>query len=169
MQLKGVINNRISKPMRSLHNHLVRIRYFRGHGVHSPFVYDLVRQVFMRRELLEGDRKLYQALREIGVSHHRATQLQNLVIHCGYQTFSIDSAGGDLCIASKALARTELFTLVHVATMQHATVAVLAPYADNERQMICRQLETAHQSTTVDNRGYLLIFNNHLPKQHFRI
>ncbi|MBE6182503.1 MAG: hypothetical protein E7148_07405 [Rikenellaceae bacterium] len=169
MQLKGVINSRISKPMRSLHNHLVRICYFRGHGVHSPFVYDLVRQVFMRRELLSGDHKLYQALREIGVSHHRAIQLQNLAIHCGYQTFSIDCAGGDLCIASKALSRTELFTLAQEATAQHTTIAVLAPYADNERQLICRQLETAHQSTTVDNRGYLLIFNNHLPKQHFRI
>ncbi len=169
MRLKGVINNRISKPMAALHNHLVRIRYFRGHGVHSPFVYDLVRQVFMRRELLSGDRALYQALREIGVSHHRATQLQNLAIHCGYQTFTIDCTGGELCIASKALARAELFALAQAASAQHHTMAVLAPYADSERQLICRQLETAHQSTTVDNRGYLLIFNNHLPKQHFRI
>jgi len=35
--------------------------------------------------------------------------------------------------------------------------------------MLCRQIVAAHRSTTVDNRGYLLIFNNNLPKQHFRI
>ena len=46
-----------------LHNRLVRARYFRGHGVHSPFVYNIVREVFMRGELLPGDRRLYRALR----------------------------------------------------------------------------------------------------------
>lgn len=41
-----------------LKNRLVRARYFRGHGVHSPFVYAIVRQVFMRHDLLPGDREL---------------------------------------------------------------------------------------------------------------
>ena len=48
-------------------------------------------------------------------------------------------------------------------------------------QKIAEELETIIQSvdtvktansnasTTVDNRGYLLIFNNHLPKQHFKL
>lgn len=41
--------------MAELRNRLSRARYFRGHGVHSPFVYTIVREVFMRRELLPGD------------------------------------------------------------------------------------------------------------------
>lgn len=62
----------------------MRARYFRGHGVHSPFVYDLVRHVFMRAELLPGDRSLYEALLAVGIAERRAVQLQNLAIHCGY-------------------------------------------------------------------------------------
>ena len=46
------IGFRLSGRLSELRNRLARARYFRGHGVHSPFVYDIVREVFMRRELL---------------------------------------------------------------------------------------------------------------------
>ena len=36
-------------------------------------------------------------------------------------------------------------------------------------EALCAQIVSGHRSTTVDNRAYLLIFNNYLPKQHFRI
>ena len=49
------------------------------------------------------------------------------------------------------------------------TVAVMSPYDGRERRAMCLQIVAAHRSTTVDNRGYLLVFNNNLPKQHFRI
>ena len=52
---------RIYGRMAELRNRLSRARYFRGHGVHSPFVYDLVRQVFMRDSLLPGPRDLHDA------------------------------------------------------------------------------------------------------------
>ena len=57
------IGLRLSGRMAELRNRLSRARYFRGHGVHSPFVYTIVREVFMRRELLPGDRALYGAYR----------------------------------------------------------------------------------------------------------
>ena len=59
---------RIYGRMAELRNRLSRARYFRGHGVHSPFVYDLVRQVFMRDSLLPGPRDLHDALLARGVS-----------------------------------------------------------------------------------------------------
>ena len=37
-----------------LHNRLVRARYFRGHGVHSPFVYNIVRGGFHARRAAAG-------------------------------------------------------------------------------------------------------------------
>ena len=73
-----------------LRNRLARARYFRGHGVHSPFVYNIVRNVFMREALLPGDRALYRALLDAGIAERRAVQLQNLAIHCGYRTFGLD-------------------------------------------------------------------------------
>lgn len=160
---------RLPGRVSDLHDRLSRARYFRGHGVHSPFVYDIVRRVFMRDELLPGDRSLFEALLDAGVCRRRAVQLQNLRIHCGYRTFGLNRADAELCIATRDLPRIETLALVRAAAEAGHTVAVMAPYDGQLRQALCEQIVAQHRSTTVDNRGYLLIFNNHLPKQHFRI
>lgn len=155
--------------MAAAKSRLMRARHFRGHGVHSPFVYAIVREVFMRTTLLPGDRTLYRALIEAGVAERHARQLQNLAIHAGYGTFGLNRAEGAFCIALHDLPRTELLALVGAATQSGATVAVMAPAAGHERRMLCRQIVAMHRSTSVDNRAYLLLFNNHLPKQHFEL
>ena len=162
-------HRRISDRVATLRNRLVRARYFRGHGVHSPFVYDLVRRVFMPSGLLAGDRSLYEALLAAGVPERRAIQLQNLAIHCGYGSFGLNCAKGELCVVTRLLAIDEVADLVHDAAENGRTVAVMTPYIAPEWRLMCRRLVAAHRSTTIDNRGYLLIFNNYLPKQHFRI
>lgn len=163
------ISIRLPGRVAELRNRLSRARYFRGHGVHSPFVYDIVRCVFMRDSLLPGDRALYKVLLAAGVSQRRAVQLQNLMIHCGYTTFGLNRADAELCIATRDLPRAATLALVRAAAEAGHTVALMAPYDGCERQALCGQIAAGHPSTTVDNRGYLLIFNNHLPKQHFRI
>lgn len=155
--------------MAAARSRLVRARHFRGHGVHSPFVYAIVREVFMRTTLLPGDRALYRTLLEAGASERRAMQLQNLAIHEGYGTFGVNRAEGAFCIALRDLPRAELLALIDAAAQSGATVAVLEPAAGYERRMLCRQLVAMHRSTSVDNRAYLLLFNNHLPKQHFEL
>ena len=152
-----------------LRNRLSRARFFRGHGVHSPFVYDVVRNVFMRDTLLPGDRALFRELLAAGVPERRAVQLQNLAIHCGYATFGLNRADAEFCILTRDLPRAETLALVAAAGEAGHTVALMSPCEGQDRQMLCRQIVAAHRSTTVDNRGYLLIFNNNLPKQHFRI
>jgi len=163
------ISFRLPGRVSELRNRLSRARYFRGHGVHSPFVYDIVRSVFMRDDLLPGRRDLYEALLTAGVSRRRAVQLQNLMIHCGYTTFGLNRADAEFCIATRSLSRTETLALVGDAAAAGNTVAVMSPYDGRERRAMCLQIVAAHRSTTVDNRGYLLVFNNNLPKQHFRI
>lgn len=152
-----------------LRNRLSRARFFRGHGVHSPFVYDIVRNVFMRDDLLPGDRAVFRALVGAGVAERRAVQLQNLAIHCGYATFGLNRADADFCVATRDLPRAETLALVRDAAAAGHTVAVMSPCDGRERQALCLQIVAAHRSTTVDNRGYLLVFNDNLPKQHFRI
>ena len=97
------ISFRLPGRVSELRNRLSRARYFRGHGVHSPFVYDIVRSVFMRDDLLPGRRDLYEALLTAGVSRRRAVQLQNLMIHCGYTTFGLNRADAEFCIATRSL------------------------------------------------------------------
>ena len=98
-----------------------------------------------------------------------AAPLQNLAIHCGYASFGLNRADAEFCIATRGLSRAETLALVGDAAAAGNTVAVMSPYDGRERRAMCLQIVAAHRSTTVDNRGYLLVFNNNLPKQHFRI
>ena len=155
-----------------LHDRVRRARYFRGHGVHSPFVYAIVRQVFMRDRLPEGPHELYEQLLARGVPRKRAVQLQNLLTHCGYHSWLIDDTEGrqaDMLLLTPETAASALPRYAGQARDQKVTLVILAPYLNRERDRVCRAMAAAHTGTTVDNRGYLLFFNNGLPKQHFRL
>lgn len=154
-----------------LTNKLSRAKYFRGHGVHSPFVYGLVRKVFMCSKLQEGtDTSLYDRLVEAGVPKKRAIQLQNAMTYCSYGTFSVNgNESGEYRIFTADYPVERLEEAYADARKAGATMVVMTPYSCRERQMACRKIVDEHRSTTVDNRGYLMIFNNRLPKQHFRL
>ena len=153
-----------------LRSRLARARHFRGHGVHSPFVYALVREVFMRRRLPEGDRAVFDALLQAGISYRRAVELQCLFRHCGYATFGVNCAdAADLCVLTREVPEEQTLRIVHEAAARGNTVCLMGPYDGSGRTELCRRIVEAHASTSVDNRGYLLLFNNHLPKQHFCI
>lgn len=169
MKITGRNIKRRLYGLRNIPGRIARARYFRGHGVHSPFVYALVRQVFMRKTLLDGDRRIYEALRSAGVPERRAVQLQNLAIHCGYERFGMNRASGELYIATEQADDALLRLLCDEARRNKAALCIMQPYGGRERQRVCRELIDGHTSTSVDNRGYLLLFNNYLPKQHFRL
>lgn len=151
------------------------VRHFRGHGVHSPFVYSLVRQVFMRRRIEGPDTALYTDLIFKHVSNRRATQLQNLYTHCGYANYAfaddtgrIDLQGIAMCIVPRECDLAHILQLAAEARRTGTTLCILAPRDEHTRSRQCRRLVSAHTGTSVDNRGYLLLFNHkYLPKQHF--
>lgn len=146
----------------------------------------------MSHELLGNDTLLLNLLQRAGVPARRALELQNLMTYCGFRTFavigegdepqtveknnlstefeSMTAATAELCILLCGVSETETLRVVHEASDRGATVAIVAPYADKERERMCRAIVAAHGSTTVDNRGYLLVFNNKcLTKQHYKI
>lgn len=151
-----------------------RMRYFRGHGVHSPFVYAVVRQVFMRSNFLTDDPYfttiVYESLLGQQIPRKRALQLVNLCVHCGYREISyLRPCAADLMIVPPHIEPANFPEYLRVARNCGATLAIVAPGLNRERELACRKIVAAHAGTTVDNRGFLLIFNNHLPKQHFRL
>ena len=155
-----------------LGNRISRIKHYRGHGVHSPYVYNLVRKVFMCKTLPQDmDNLLYEALVDCNVPIRRAVELQNLLYHCADETFSIDFAPvlGQLHIVTTPLSLAEYEKLFAEAALVGTTVVVLNPYLNREHRATCSELIMRHHSTSVDNRGYIIFFNNHLPKQHYKL
>ena len=129
--MKLAVRYRFRRNAERLRSHLARARFFRGHGVHSPFVYAIVRQVFMKTELAEGDRSLYAALRERDVNERRSVQLQNLFIHCGYNRFGMNRATeADLCIATADTPTDRLPQLAAAARREGAALCNMEPSAD---------------------------------------
>ena len=160
--------------MSRLPDNIKRARYWRGHGVHSPFVYSIVRDVFMCRKLKGENTDLYQQLISLGVSQRRAIELQNLLEHCHYSTFGIDCdveqmEGVDMVIATLACDEEHLRKMASRAEELRTTLCILHPSFDRKRDDECKALVEAHRCTSIDNRAYLLLFNNHLPKQIFRL
>ena len=152
-------------------NRLSRARYFRGHGVHSPFVYNVVRQVFMRSTLAVEEDAFFGEMIAARVPRKRAVQLRNLAAHCSYERVGMDCecAGLDFVVLTANTPSADLVQIAEQAKQSGTNLAIVAPYASRERNEACKAIVAAHRSTTVDNRGYMLVFNNHLPKQHFKL
>lgn len=150
---------------------ILRARYFRGHGVHSPFIYSIVRNVFMRSDLIRKTDIFDWFLLEGDIPYKRTVELCNLAEHCSYSPVGLDyeREGCAFVVLSAKFPTEELEAVAEEARKNGTTLAIIDPYANRERDRVCRQIVKAHPSTTVDNWGYLLVFNNHLPKQHFRL
>ena len=154
--------------LKHLSSRLKRARHFRGHGVHSPYVYDIVRKVFMQSKLVSPTTDLYAALKEHGTPERRCIQLQNLVAHCGYGAWRIDTIEAcDFIVCTLDTTYEHLAEYVEYAREHKLTLCIMDPYNNANRWEVCRTIVAEHRSTTVDNRAYLLVFNNHLPKQVF--
>lgn len=146
----------------------MRMRHFRGHGVHSPYVYALVREVFMaRRNTTACDPGFEAAMLEAGLPRRAARELQQIRRRCGCKTWGVDREGDGMtcltCAATEDLCRRVLSQ----ARTEGCTVVIVRPYADSGRVRFCDAVIAAHTSTSVDRGSYILLFNNHLPKQHF--
>ncbi len=148
---------------------IMRLKHRHGHGVHSPYIYDIVREVFMCRDAKRAlESPLYRLLSGIGVKHSHACEIENLRHHCGFATFAVDSLeSNDMVICSISSPRERIERIVALAKDRGTAVVILYPHISSLRDQMCDEIVDKHPSTTINRVGYLVIFNNHLPKQHF--
>ncbi len=164
-----------SRFLKRIKRRLSRIRHFRGHGVHSPFIYRLVREVFMARRIIHSqDMSIYNSLsNEASLSERYRVELQNIYSICGYGRFEIDPESSidskEMVIYRSNHPPREIQKGVERASKSGTTIVILTPKKDRSRDSLCEEIVSRHSGTTVWRAEYLLIFNNHLPKQHFQL
>ncbi len=161
---------------------MVRIKHYRGRKVHSPFVYGIVRNAIMKTTPQGDDRTLFDELRARGFSVKRAAQLQNLYSFREYD--SVVFAEGEnplsiihyplsintLCFVMPSLPEAQTVALVEGARGTGAALCMVSPYESRARRCLARGLVDAHKHTSIDNRGFLLLFTDErMPKQHFKL
>ena len=160
----------LRRRLQLLGNRLSRIKHRKGHGVHSPFVYGFVRRVLMTKTLCEeSNSTLYNDLLAKGVAEKRARELHNTLCYIEGQSYSINEVECDLSILLANYPTEQLREAYEEAKCKQVTLAICLPYLNRERQEEVKTLLDDHRSTTIDNRAYVLFFNNHLPKQHYRL
>lgn len=165
-----VSGRNLARRLMLLGNALSRVKHRRGHGVHSPFVYSLVRKVFMSKVLDKSlGTALYDSLRDAGLAEKSARQLHNLLPHIEGQSYSINEVECDLSILLADYPAEQLRGAYEDAKAAGVILVVCYPYLSRERQLAVGALIADHSCTSVDNGAYTLFFNNGLPKQHYRL
>ena len=160
----------LRRRLQLLGNRLSRIKHRKGHGVHSPFVYGFVRRVLMTKTLCEeSNLTLYNDLLAKGVAEKRARELHNTLCYIEGQSYSINEVECDLSILLADYPTVQLREAYEEAKREGVALVVGQPYLNRERQNEVLALQEEHCSTTIDNRAYIIFFNNHLPKQHYRL
>lgn len=145
-----------------------RLRHRRGHGVHSPYIYNIVREVFMRRRPTHQQSAMQETLIELGIQKRCAVEIENLRHHCGLSSFGVDTLKPhDMVICNMEYTLEHTLQAVKNGVESGTTIVILSPHATPQRGAMCDKIVAQHHSTTLNRRGYLVIFNNHLPKQHF--
>ena len=160
----------LKRRLQLLGNRISRIKHRKGHGVHSPFVYGFVRKVLMTKTLCEeSGTALYDTLLANDVAEKRARELHNTLCYIDGHSYSINEVECDLSILLEDYPTEQLRAAYEEAKRESVTLAIYQPYLNRERQAEIKALIDEHRSTTIDNRAYILFFNNRLPKQHYRL
>jgi hypothetical protein len=175
---KRNIKKRLARAV-SYSRTLTRVKHFRGRKVHSPFVYGIVRNAIMKTRPVGDDHTLFDELRRRGFSTRRAAQLQNLYTFRGFESAPFAENenqlptgldAGSLCFAMPTLGDDQTHRLVEAAAGTGAAICLVSPHESRGRRLLARNLVDSHRHTSVDNRGFLLIFTDErLPKQHFKL
>lgn len=147
-----------------------RIRHFRGHGVHSPFAYRMVREVYMKVGKAYKNNDLYDRLIGAGVSKWTARFIDRLYDHLGCNTCELDGEllrENDtareikrLVLLSPQLGESETSQLIEASASDGDPVGLLLPLANIARHNVCASVATVHSGMCIDCREVVLLFND---------
>lgn len=120
-----------------------------------------------RSHTTETTLPLYNELRALGINHRRSLQLQKMMQYCEASTYSINRTGEEFRIVTSYQTLEEINSLYKSSVEDKATLVFMWPRQNGERKRNLDEVLLQHQCTVVDNRAFIVVFNNHLPKQYF--
>lgn len=134
---------------------LSRIRHFRGHGIHSPFVYGLKRDVFMGKNEKTENIFLLNTLTNKGIRRKTAKELEKLHAYCNFNGFEfVDSKNTSFEV------RNDILYIAAKASAGKAATRLL-----NENRgvamAVLKGIDTGeiNDSLTIIRKHYTLYFN----------
>ncbi len=147
---------------------LRRLRHLRGHGVHSPYIYSLYRDVFMGcKDKASENQELLAAIIQQGASRRTATEISRVAEHCALKSYAIDKIEScDIILCTTHCPEESIAEICAYARLNKVAVIITSPY---KRQALCKKLLSDHRGTSIDRFHYMILLNNNLPKQHFEI
>ena len=133
------------------------LRNYRGHNVHSPFAYSLIRKAIVPHSMDGTENRLFEQARAHGLSHRASVQLQNLQLHCPGHRMLLVPAGS----LPQPGSAPKSDRMIH---------CILHPRLTRERLRQCREAIARHNGMSIDNRRYILLFHDsRLSKKHYRL
>ena len=171
------LKNRLVRYMLRIGS-LGHIRHFRGHGIHSPYMYAMVRNVLMKRPRLQQATTLYTNLRRFQVGRRTATYIQNLHSYCKYthtvilnnneQIETILPHTTYIILSSAKL--DDLQRILAPIGQSECILYVLAPRYSRARYRACQRIIHTADCVSVDKGSFMFfIFNRKLQKQHYKL
>lgn len=154
-----------------------RMRYWRGHGIHSPFVYNMVRKIFMTSEVLDPNILLSENILARKIATRKtAIQIQNLYGYCGYSSFEVldskaEYQGSEMVVIDKSCSQDQISQIInHLRNQEHRAIVIIAPHSSEQRHKMCKMLSDNHKGISIDKFNMLiLLFDNRYLKQHYKI
>ena len=150
------------------------LRHSRGYGIHSPFLYHIVREAMMPRRVTGSERGLYEALLGRGVSKRTARRLQNLHTLEQYEDWSIDRTQGIegrvFVVLTEGCDRGGIGAIQRALRERGGVVVVLHEGCCRRQRALRNTLVKEHHSMSAEKRGFTLLFSREdLRKQHIII
>lgn len=177
MNLLGKIKQRIFRSYFKIGS-CIHVRHWRGHGIHSPFMYGIVRNVFMKTRITGKERELYGILVREGVSRKNSIKLQNLYTHCKMDSYTVvptfsgrDGTGRNLCILLPCVSMETLVDMARgMARKRKGCLVVLSPHRNGRCWRLSQQIRRHYSCVSVDRRLMMIyFFDTGLQPQHYRI
>lgn len=164
----------MSKNITRIPCFMSRIRHFGGHGVHSPFAYDLTRNALTKRRIAGSDTVVFDALSALGAGRCFAVLVQNLYTYLGYDNYmilgsdeNVDNYGTTFVIALSPHIE-KLLPLMAEKTGGAACVAM--PRSGRLRRGIRGAVIANHRGLSIERGGaMMLFFDKGLNEQHIRL